>query len=121
MIAIVPGVASTRSLPGRAWSPCPCVTMARCAGSSGSIWKPPGSQYSPAGVVLIQVSGRAREGDIGRRKKSDQAPQRLGVADQDRRLAEIYQAPAVPILQDLIDALPAASGHVAEFSLRDVK
>jgi hypothetical protein len=36
-------------------------------------------------------------------------------------LAGIYQALAMPILQNFIDALPTASGHVSEFSLRDVK
>src|ERR1700740_1549408 len=56
-----------------------------------------------------------------RRRTSDQAPQRLDVADQNRRFAEIYQALAMPILQNLIDALPTASGHAAEFSLRNVK
>src|SRR5207302_3621273 len=65
-------------------------------------------------------SGRAGEEYI-RRRKSDQAPQRLDVTDKNRRFAEIYQALAMPILQNFIDALPAASGHVAKFSLRDVK
>ena len=114
------------------------------------MWNPPGSQSSPAGVVLIQVSGCGAEGDIGRRivvagtgdigaghrgvngrlgygakwrerRKSDQASQRVDVTDQDRRLAQIYQALAMPVLKNFVDALPTASGHVAEFSLGDVK
>jgi hypothetical protein len=34
------------------------VTTARGTGRSGSMKKPPGSQESPAAVVLIHVSGR---------------------------------------------------------------
>jgi hypothetical protein len=35
MMASVSGVASTASLPGRAWSAWPCVTTARAAGRTG--------------------------------------------------------------------------------------
>ena len=51
----------------------------------------------------------------------DQAPERFEIADQNRRLAEIYQALAMPVLKNFVDAFPTASGHVAEFPLGDVK
>ena len=51
---------------------------------------------------------------------SDKALDGFHVADHDRPLAEIDQAPAMPVLEDLVDAFPAAARHVAEFALRDV-
>jgi hypothetical protein len=67
------------------------------------------------------MAGLGYGANSAQKKKSDQAPQRLDVTDENRRFAEIYQALTMPILQNLVDALPTASGHVAEFSLRDVK
>jgi hypothetical protein len=52
---------------------------------------------------------------------SDQAPERFEIADQNRCLAETYQALAMPVLKNSVDAFPTASGHVAELSLGDVK
>src|SRR5262245_55812580 len=56
MTAIVSGVARTAPWPGRAWSECPWVMMARGTARDGSIWNPPGSQWSPARSGLSQVS-----------------------------------------------------------------
>ena len=42
-------VASTAPWPGRAWSEWPWVITARSTGRTGSMWKPPGLQHSPAG------------------------------------------------------------------------
>jgi hypothetical protein len=71
-------------------------------------------RHPDIGAEPIAVNGWLRE-------SSDQAPQRFDVTDQDRRLTQIYQALAMPTLQNFIDALPTPAGHVAEFSLRDVK
>ena len=43
--------------PGRAWSACAWVMIARPTGPGGSMKKPPGSQNSPSGSTLSQVSG----------------------------------------------------------------
>jgi|HubBroStandDraft_6_1064221.scaffolds.fasta_scaffold2406852_1 hypothetical protein len=51
----------------------------------------------------------------------DQAPERFEIADQNRRLAETYQALAMLVLKNFVDAFPTASGHVAELSLGDAK
>src|SRR5262245_7959734 len=56
MTAIVSGVARTAPWPGRAWSECPWVMTARATARDGSIWNPPGSQWSPARSGLSQVS-----------------------------------------------------------------
>ena len=62
-------------------------------------------------------------GSVNRRPAigSDQAPERFEIADQNRRLAEIYQALAMPVLKNFVDAFPTSSGHVAELFLGDVK
>src|SRR5215469_5730524 len=52
---------------------------------------------------------------------SDQASERVDIVDQDRRLAEIDQLLAMPILKNFINALPAAPRHTAKFPLRDVE
>src|SRR5215469_6845913 len=52
---------------------------------------------------------------------SDQASERVDIVDQDRRLAEIDQLLAMPVLKNFINALPAASRHTAEVPLRDVE
>src|SRR5215469_928803 len=52
---------------------------------------------------------------------SDQASERVDIVDQDRCLAEIDQLLAMPVLKNLINALPAASRHTAKFPLRDVE
>ena len=51
---------------------------------------------------------------------SDKALDGFHVVDHNRALAQIDQAPAIPVLEDLVDALPAAARHVAELALRDV-
>jgi len=48
---------------------------------------------------------------------SDKALDGFHVADHDRPLAKIDQAPAMPVLEDLVNAFPAAARHVAELAL----
>ncbi len=51
-------MASTAPWPGRAWSEWPCVISAFSTGRTGSMWKPPIWQHSPAGVGRNMSSGR---------------------------------------------------------------
>ena len=51
---------------------------------------------------------------------SNKALDGFHVVDDNRALAEIDQASAMPVLEDLVHALPAAARHVAELALRDV-
>src|ERR1700693_1161989 len=77
------------------------------------------------GTHTVNCNATADPNRLGRGLRpaigSDQAPERFEIADQNRRLAEIYQALAMPVLKNFVDAFPAASGHVAELSLGDVK
>src|SRR5690606_29240881 len=47
-------------MPARAWSPCPWVITARGTGRHGSMWKPPGGQYSPSGVATTSPGAGIR-------------------------------------------------------------
>src|SRR5262249_37327673 len=51
-------VASTAPWPRRAWSEWPWVITALATGRTGSMWKPPRRQQSPAGVGASRSSGR---------------------------------------------------------------
>src|SRR5262249_97164 len=59
--------------------------------------------------------------DIGGVSCSDKALDGFDVADDDRALAENDEALAMPVLENLVHALPAATRHVAELALRDVQ
>jgi hypothetical protein len=82
-----------------------------------------GSLDRPRSAVRQTAACSRRLGSVSLRPAigSDQAPERFEIADQNRRLAEIYQALAMPVLKNFVDAFPTASGHVAELSLGDVK
>ena len=62
-----------------------------------------------------------REFNSARAAFSNKALDGLHVADHDRALAEIDQAPTIPVLEDLVRALPAAARHIPELALRDVQ
>src|SRR5262249_45809946 len=118
MIAIVAGVPSTRSLPGLAWSPWPCVTTARGTGIIGAMWKPPGSEWSPAGVGLITVSGRGA--DI-RQENTVVARLDMGSASPRHRFAPRLEnpqgekvrwvTPQIPLVGPLTLSPPPAGGE----------
>jgi hypothetical protein len=84
-----------------------------------------GGEESPSWYKHCNCNATADPNRLGRGLRpaigSDQAPERFEIADQNRRLAEIYQALAMPVLKNFVDAFPTASGHVAELSLGDVK
>src|SRR4051794_17673617 len=68
MMPSVSAVAITAPCPARAWSEWPCVTSARGAGRSGSMWKPPGGQKRPWGVwVRMSAQFRAMTSTIWER------------------------------------------------------
>ena len=60
-------LASTARWPGRAWSECAWVITARSTARSGSMKKPPGSQYSPCGRTFSQVEGCGMRATCGAR------------------------------------------------------
>src|ERR1700739_770169 len=74
------------------------------------------SGTTPSHQTLIRQTTR-----LFRDVPLDKALDGFHVADHDRPLAEIDQAPAMPVLEDLVNAFPAAARHVAELALRDVQ